>query len=311
VENEFEKDRKLISRWEERRQRATARLAKVTRRCWYYPILGLETELAEYEFGNHLRLQPVVEPPGEVELAAALKDATLFGAIGRYSHGIRYELSVDRDFIGNDDVCRKLAWTLVAAIRVRTLAEVIVPAVADHSWSTIAAITNNTCDARLLEDVPMARSFGTNQPLRLADLQWIDTHFMDIQKLSRIPRFMTAVEALTTHHHHASHRVMSALLWTGIESLFQVNAELRFRLAALIALKLEARGPRCLTLFRRIKALYDVRSKVVHGAEVDDDKLVDHVLEVRKLLSRLVCAFIVDGYMPSPADLDGLIFLAE
>ena len=39
---------------------------------------------------------------------------------------------------------------------------------------------------------------------------------------------------------------MTALLWAGIESLFQINAELRFRLATLIALTLEPRGEACL-----------------------------------------------------------------
>jgi hypothetical protein len=296
------------NRWIERRTRARERLGHITGRKFYYPILGLKTEIDSYSFGKHIRLQKVIEPPGEVELAGALKDSVLFGAIGRYSHHIEFELAVDRDGIGRDDICTHMAWCVVSAIRIKTLAELLVPAVCDRSWSTIAAFRDGSCDAHLIEDVPMTRGLGIPMTVKVEDFAWIDENIDHLARLMDHEAYRTAAEALTTYHQHHSFRVMVALLWAGIESLFQINAELRFRLATLVALALEPRGSQCKELYLQVKKLYDVRSKAVHGVSLPDDKLIEHIREVRQLLSRLLCRITSNNQIPCAEDFDALIF---
>ncbi|WP_223259928.1 HEPN domain-containing protein, partial [Ralstonia pseudosolanacearum] len=103
-------------------------------------------------------------------------------------------------------------------------------------------------------------------------------------------------------------RMSAAALWAGFEALFGINAELRFRLAALAAAYLEERGPNRLALYRRVKTLYDYRSKAVHGAATSDKQLASHILEVRGLLSRLMCRATQAGVLPSTDDFEELLF---
>jgi hypothetical protein len=102
---------------------------------------------------------------------------------------------------------------------------------------------------------------------------------------------------------------MVALLWTGIESLFQINAELRFRVAAYVALFLESRGQACKNLFSQVKHMYDVRSKAVHGSDLGEADLHEHICDVRSILSRVLCKFTEEGKLRSGGELDDLLFL--
>ena len=99
-----------------------------------------------------------------------------------------------------------------------------------------------------------------------------------------------------------------ASLWAGIEGLFVINLELRFRLAALIATMLEPQSEARLTLYRRLKVLYDFRSKAVHGGEASEDQLLDHVAEMRFIASRLLTKVIEGKEVPSSEALEAALF---
>ena len=309
----FEHLRQLLKHFEARRARAAARLEAVPGQYSYFAIIGLNAAVEHYEIGTAEEmpiaiLQRVVEPPGEVELAAALRDTHLMGAIGRYSSGITYELAVDQSFGSEGQAANTLAWWVVSALRVRTLAEILIPAVADHSWSTIAAVTNNTCDAQLLEDVPRAHRLEAAREVAEADLDWVVKHVNSFAGLLEKPSFRLATDALCTHHHEPNVRMMVAVLWAGIEACFGFNAELRFRLATTVAALLERRGEARAALYRHVKKLYDVRSQVVHGGDAANENLREHVKEVRSLLSRLLCSYVEAGGLPTKGDVEQAIF---
>jgi hypothetical protein len=126
--------------------------------------------------------------------------------------------------------------------------------------------------------------------------------------LLELPEFRLAVESLTTHHFASSERMMAATLWAGIEALFEIQSELRFRLAIQIASILEPRGSTRRDLYRRVKKLYDVRSKAVHGSALSKDKMDEHIVEVRALLSRLLCKFTELGKVPNEEELEDFMF---
>jgi hypothetical protein len=102
------------NRWIVRRARAEQRLAAMNGRHWCFALLGMHSDVDSFDFGS-AALRLVTEPPGEVELAGAIRNKTLFGAIGRYSHSIRYELAVNR--IVNDD--DEAAWSCVGSVDTR------------------------------------------------------------------------------------------------------------------------------------------------------------------------------------------------
>lgn len=124
---------KGADRWQQRREHAQQRLAVADVNAWHFAILGIRTDVEEYHFHDTIRLQPVTEPPGEVELAGALKQNTLFGAIGRYSHNIGYELAIDGRPGRDDQAAFNMAWWIISVLRVRSLAEILIPCVADPS----------------------------------------------------------------------------------------------------------------------------------------------------------------------------------
>ena len=297
-----------VGHFEARKMRAAKRLAAIEGRHWYFAILGLACDANELTLAPLAKLQRVTEPPGEIELAAALENKLIFSAIGRYAHQIQYELAVNREHFGDDQQAFNIAWWVISALRIRTLSEILIPAVADHSWSTIAAVTNGSCHAQLLEDVPQARRLSDPVRVEQIDLEWVGSNLDSFANLLEQPKFRLAVESLSTHHFSTSERMMAATLWAGIEALFEIQSELRFRLAVVIASVLEPRGEARRTLYQLVKKLYDTRSKAVHGSPLTKVKIEEHILEVRKILSRLLCRFVETGSVPTEEQLEELIF---
>lgn len=298
----------LAKQLEERRSRAASRLSGESGRFWFFALVGFEIEHGAFEFAPLGFIRRVTEPPGEVALAAAMKDRALFGVIGRYSRHVNYELAISRDLNFDDKTCFTLAYHFASALRVKSLTEFLVPAVSDHSWSTIEAITDASCVVRLLEDVPAAQRIYPTTPVSTAEASWAADNFHRYLGLAADPKFVLATEALTAQHHIHSKRLMSASLWSGIEALFEIQSELRFRISALVATVLETRGASRRELAKKVQKLYDVRSKAVHGSSINDTALIDHVKEVRQLLSRLLCRFVELEKIPSAADLEEELF---
>jgi hypothetical protein len=290
----------------EREQRAIARLARVSNRCWYFAILGMRAEAAETELCPGVKLLNVEEPPSELELTARLEDPDEFALFVRYSKHVSAEIAVDRAIVGEDlGSCTAPALTLGNAIRIRTRAEILFPLVCDHSWSTISGASER-CKVSLFEDIPLAMPKGSTITVSGEDLSWVSKYADRFVALLMNPQFETAVEALTTYNHHRSLRVMASLLWAGIESLFQIEAELAYRLATYIAVVLEPRSADRLALHRKLKNMYKVRCKAVHGSVVSEKDLSDHVKDAREILSRLLCAFTESGSLPTKDELDSL-----
>lgn len=293
---------------EERRQRARERLLRADGKQWHFALLGLEMDVDDYDIESTISLRPVIEPPHELDLAGAIGDKSIWSAVGRYSRGIRHELTIDRRFGSTEQGPFTLAWWFISALRTRTLSDFLVPAVADYSWSTIAGVKDGVCNIQLLEDVPRARRFATAARVSQADLDWTMENLPVFVTLLEDPRFRLAVDCLTTHQHEASLRMTTASLWAGIEALIGVNAELRFRLSALISSLLEPRGSGRTARYRALKTLYDFRSRAVHGAALDDNLIVQHILDVRHLLSSLICEMVDSKRIPSAGDWEKVLF---
>jgi hypothetical protein len=263
----------LSAHFEGRKVRAAERLSvNPPNGSWYFAILGLNTNIERFAMEGVATLQRVIEPPGEIELAGALENKINFGAIARYSHNIQFELAIHPLTPENDQHIFTRAWWIISALRVRTLSEFLVPIAANMSWSIIAAIDNGSCKTQFIEDVPLAKRFSNTTTISKENFEWVEANLVKFAELLEVPKFRLAVESLTTHNFQHSERMMAATLWSGIEALFEIQSELRFRLAAVIASILEERGNPRKDLYRRIKKLYDTRSKAVHGSPLSKSK---------------------------------------
>jgi len=298
----------VLEHFRQRKDSARERLAELggTRELCF-AVSGLSVECDKYDFSRVAVLRRVEAPPGEIELAQALHRKSLLSAVARHMPSVTHELAVACDGEIFDQSNMNLGWWIISALRTRSQVDILVPAVADVSWDVIPAVEADGCKIQLLEDVPAARRLDVQKAVSVDALDWVNAQLKSWINLLERPAFRLAVDAMTTHHHHANLRMSAAALWSGFEALFGINSELRFRLALLAAAYLEDRGPERVSLYRRIKKLYDYRSKAVHGGATTDEMLVDHIIEVRCLLSRLLCRMTEQCCQPSIDEFEVLL----
>ncbi|WP_060842877.1 HEPN domain-containing protein [Pseudomonas sp. St29] len=298
----------VLEHFRQRKDSARERLAELggTRELCF-AVSGLSVECDKYDFSRVAVLRRVEAPPGEIELAQALHRKSLLSAVARHMPSVTHELAVACDGEIFDQSNMNLGWWIISALRTRSQVDILVPAVADVSWDVIPAVEADGCKIQLLEDVPAARRLDVQKAVSVDALDWVNAQLKSWINLLERPAFRLAVDAMTTHHHHANLRMSAAALWSGFEALFGINSELRFRLALLAAAYLEDRGPERVSLYRRIKNLYDYRSKAVHGGATTDEMLVDHIIEVRCLLSRLLCRMTEQRCQPSIDEFEVLL----
>ncbi|CAH5124593.1 hypothetical protein AI2839V1_0922 [Enterobacter cloacae] len=267
-----------------------------------FALSGLTFRDGPYVFHEIGELREVLHPPGEVELAGALQNKSLLSPIARHMSAVTHELALQCTEPKLQQTELNIGWWILSALRCRTLIDLLVPAVANVSWDVFPAMQPNSCEVQLLEDVPAARRISPVKELSLESLDWVQQYLENWISLLESPAFRLAVDSLTTHNQHANLRMTAAALWAGFEALFGINSELRFRLALMTAAYLEERGQKRLEAYRRVKKLYDYRSKAVHGGATTDNHLIEHIVEVRELLSRLVCRITEQGVMPAVED---------
>jgi len=298
----------VLEHFRQRKDSARERLARLgNTRELCFALSGLSAECSNYFFSRVAVLRRVESPPGEIELARALNRKSLLSAVARHMPSVTHELAVACDGEIFDQPNMNLGWWIISALRTRSQVDILVPAVANVSWDVIPAVDADACKVHLLEDVPAARRLDSQAALSVEALDWVNAQLDSWINLLEQPAFRLAVDAMTTHHHHANLRMSAAALWSGFEALFGVSSELRFRLALLAAAYLEDRGPARVSLYRRIKKLYDYRSKAVHGGATTDEMLVEHIIEVRYLLSRLLCRMTEQCRHPSTDEFEVLL----
>ncbi|MFZ5780450.1 MAG: hypothetical protein ACOY4R_09660 [Pseudomonadota bacterium] len=303
---EIEKLWELHHHFEGRKKRAKERLDQRQERGWYFAIVGHAIPVSDYVFlEGTAHLRQVEESPGEVELAGALRDKRLISSVGRYSNITTAELFVNEE--GERGLT--MGWWLISLLRVRSLSDFLVPMAANYSWSVIGGVDADSCEIAMLEDYPMARKIEESKRLTSEDCDWAEQNLLNFVRLLEMPSFRLAVDALTTHHFQADDRMMVAILWAALDALFGIEAELTFRLSLCVSVALEAPGEARLEVFDRMKKLYRFRGKVVHGQALKADAIRSHTVEVRQIISRLLCRFVEDRQVKTAAILEREILM--
>ncbi|RYE07027.1 MAG: hypothetical protein EOP22_19390 [Hyphomicrobiales bacterium] len=115
-----------------------------------------------------------------------------------------------------------------------------------------------------------------------------------------VKRFTHACVVACNSHREPNRSVRIAAIWSGIEALMGFDYELRFRLALSIAQVLESDGIARRQRFLAVRALYDQRSKCVHGAGLAEDALAQCLSDSRALLNELILFFAARGSLMGP-----------
>src|SRR3546814_4789870 len=111
-----------------------------------------------------------------------MSNEAIRSAVARYARSIRLELCVNREYFSNEEKAMTFAWWVITALRVRISPYIIVPLVANYSWSTIAGASSDSCEVRLIEDVPLAHRFAAPRELLGSAMDWIASHLANLAK---------------------------------------------------------------------------------------------------------------------------------
>ena len=138
------------------------------------------------------------------------------------------------------------------------------------------------------------------------DELWLKKHYNKAYELLEKNSFQTAVHAMASYRWHSVPRVQLAVIWSGIESLFNVNTEVSFRISLYIANFLGENEVQAQQIFKQVRKMYSSRSSAVHGNKTKDN-LESAVVESASLLNRILRRCAELNRLP---DVDNLTFRA-
>ena len=138
--------------------------------------------------------------------------------------------------------------------------------------------------------------------LTIDDEKWILSNYEAARCLLDSDGFLTAVHSMATYRWHSLPRVQMAIIWSGIEALFDVSSEISFRLSFYIALYLSDDREEASKLFSKVRELYKYRSLSVHGNKLKAD-IFYCVKESAMILNRLIRRCAERKGLPNTDDL--------
>lgn len=142
-----------------------------------------------------------------------------------------------------------------------------------------------------------------------ADVDWILAHFDTFNRLAaESESFRFALEAAVDWRYAKDVRSAIARLWSGIEAILGIRSELIYRISLISAALLAPRGNERRAMFRRVKELYGLRSKAIHGAKMSDEKAKKALNGSFELLKDLILLSIESGHPLNQEDFDTALF---
>lgn len=306
---------------------------------WHILIAGLPRPSAALTLAPGVSLRPLEQPLSVFDLAAT-------GAVGFRSWAVlepmapsccsEIESAKDAGIMAGYDTLNR-AWLASTLLVLRGFTRHLCVACSSYSWNVVAGHQERTSHVfrrQLLEEGPEAAVYKskrdlppfqgnlldfhlnliTNKDARTnevtaEDAAWIHRHFDVFNELAAesLP-FRFALEAAIDWRFAKDARTAVARLWSGIEALFCITTELVYRLSLLSACLLTERGESRKAKFEQVKKLYGLRSKVVHGEQLTDEKVASALNESYELLASLLLLSIDKGHVLGQADFDQAVF---
>jgi hypothetical protein len=233
-------------------------------------------------------------------------------AKGGFGYDIEVEICAPpRTSLGESFDAKETIWWIAALLRLATFPFLSVPIISNYSFRDIPSIKE---EPTLIPFETEGRIFGapegTDCALRVEHLTWVAEKWNSAGRLlNSNAKFFGALKAFDSATVRGRASASMLALWGGIEQLFAPSAaELRFRVAALLASYLEPPGASRLELYKHVLKLYNERSLAAHTAkDVEIEPLVETYVIMRNTLVRM----IDEEKVPTQADLESLLFCAR
>ena len=306
---------------------------------WYVLIAGLPRPAAALTLAPGVSLRPLQQPLSVFDLASA-------GAVGFRGWAVleavapgccaEIESAKDAAILPGYNTLNR-AWLASALLVLRGFTRHLCVACSSYSWSIVAGHEERT--SHLFQEQLRAEGWEaafqgfkrdlpkfqgnlldfhltllTNKDARTGevsaeDAAWIHKHFDVFNNLAAESQpFRFALEAAIDWRFAKDARSAVARLWSGIEAIFGITSELLYRISLLSACILAERGDRRRTKFEEVKKLYGLRSKVVHGEQLTDEKVASALNDSCHLLADLLLLSIDKGHVLGQEDFDQAVF---
>ncbi len=222
-------------------------------------------------------------------------------------------------------------WLISSLLVIRGFARHICPAVSNYSWNFIAGHQKSVSPMfrqQLAEEGVQKAVFEPrgslppfkgglldyhlqlllpketrSTPFDTAEAQWFAENLEKFNQLAASDeRFRFALEASVDWRYAKEPRAAVARVWAGIESLLGINSELVYRVSLTSATVIAPRGQDRVSAFKKIKTLYGIRSKAVHGEPVAEDRLLTGLHDSFDVLRTLLLDAIEQGRVRNEDD---------
>jgi hypothetical protein len=198
-------------------------------------------------------------------------------------------------------------WWIVALLRLKATTLAFVPVISSENFSAIPVIQQEP------EIVPLEIYLHRILPERELDplirthqLEWLKSHWQEGSTLLANEDFNFALQAVDFSIWGTNPALALVAVWGALERLFSSsNMELSFRVSASIAAYLEEPGRERHKCFKRVKALYDSRSRAAHGtAKAEAGPYVETFAIARAVLLKIIEA----RHVPRKQELEASMF---
>lgn len=150
------------------------------------------------------------------------------------------------------------------------------------------------------------QAFECVKKIEEEDLGWAKANKSKFDSLIANSAFSSAMRCYGNAHHLPDLDMRIMLIWSGIERLLGVDAELSRRISLYSSMIIPGTQEERIGNFNHVKKLYNVRSKVVHGADTTKSVLRDGYQGASDLLSKLLRRCVEIGRVPTSMELDEL-----
>ncbi|RST60230.1 hypothetical protein D5F11_007175 [Siminovitchia terrae] len=274
----------------------------------YFLLNNFRDDFSDKLILNFGRIQEIEDPPDYESLTSALEIESkhLGGNLVGFAQEAKFELFISAEALEKNP---DLLFYFTALLRIKTGENFVVSFGASKSWSTIMGVENSTISIIVNEEVDKVWKFGKSNHITLEDIQWVNDKMDIFRELCQNEHFSTAIESYTTFNHISNLRMATALIWAGIESLFEVNQEITFRLSTIIASFLYERGNERYEFYRKLRKMYGFRSRAVHGSKIKTEQVYEHLDNTKDIFRAILTRIVNDGKLYSREEFEKSIFI--
>lgn len=300
---------------------------------WHVLVCGLRLAGDVFDLGSSLTLSRLITPLSIFDLAAVgaagFREWATLEPLAQAASAEIISPAAEAGRPGYDALNK--CWLVSALLVIRGFVRHICPAVSAYSWNLIAGyqkahsatfrqqmaeegIDKAVYQAR--DDLPpfhgqlldyhlriLVPKEARSTPFDSEEAAWISTHFESFNRLaSDDERFRFALQAAVDWRYAKDARAAVARLWAGVEALMGIGAELAYRVSLFAATVVAPRGPARVAAFKRVRALYNIRCKAVHGESITDERLYAGLNESFELLRAMLLDAVELGAVRSEQD---------